>query len=58
MQKSPITKYKPWGVIDLPNREWPSKTIDRAPIWCSVDLRDGNQAPPYTHGREGETRTF
>ena len=30
--------------VDLPNRKWPSRTIDKAPIWCSVDLRDGNQA--------------
>ena len=57
MQKQ-ITKYKPWGVIDLPNREWPNRTIDRAPIWCSVDLRGWQPNTPYTHGREGETRTF
>ncbi|MBP5260612.1 MAG: 2-isopropylmalate synthase [Clostridiales bacterium] len=30
--------------VDLPNRQWPGRTIDKAPIWCSVDLRDGNQA--------------
>ncbi|PTX99424.1 2-isopropylmalate synthase [Verrucomicrobia bacterium LW23] len=44
MQRHPITKYKPFPQIDLPNRQWPSRTIDKAPIWCSVDLRDGNQA--------------
>ena len=44
MQKSPITKYRPHPVIDLPNRQWPDRVIDSAPIWCSVDLRDGNQA--------------
>ncbi len=44
MQKSPITKYRPFPQVDLPDRQWPSRTIDRAPIWCSVDLRDGNQA--------------
>jgi 2-isopropylmalate synthase len=44
MQKSPITKYRPYPVIDLPNRQWPDRVIDSAPIWCSVDLRDGNQA--------------
>ncbi len=44
MQKPPITKYAPFPGIDLPDRQWPSRTIDRAPIWCSVDLRDGNQA--------------
>ncbi len=37
-------KYKPYPQIDLPNRQWPSKTITKAPAWCSVDLRDGNQA--------------
>jgi len=37
-------KYKPYPQIDLPNREWPNNTITKAPIWCSVDLRDGNQA--------------
>ena len=58
MQKSPITKYKPWGVIDLPNREWPSKTIDRAPIWCSVDLRDGNQALPIPMGVKEKLELF
>ncbi len=37
-------KYKPYAQIDLPNRVWPTKTITHAPKWCSVDLRDGNQA--------------
>ncbi|MGD9716650.1 MAG: 2-isopropylmalate synthase [Sulfuricurvum sp.] len=37
-------KYRPYPQVDLPNRVWPTKTITRAPIWCSVDLRDGNQA--------------
>ena len=41
---SAYKKYKPYPPIDLPNRTWPSKTITTAPIWCSVDLRDGNQA--------------
>jgi 2-isopropylmalate synthase len=40
----PIHKYKPYETVDLPDRRWPSRTIDRAPRWCSVDLRDGNQA--------------
>ena len=44
MQKSPITKYRPHPAIELPNRQWPDRVIDTAPIWCSVDLRDGNQA--------------
>jgi len=44
MQKPPISKYRPYPVIDLPHRQWPDRVIDSAPIWCSVDLRDGNQA--------------
>jgi 2-isopropylmalate synthase len=44
MQKAPITKYRPFRGVALPDRTWPDKTIDSAPIWCSVDLRDGNQA--------------
>ena len=37
-------KYKPFAPIALPDRTWPDKTIAQAPVWCSVDLRDGNQA--------------
>jgi len=37
-------KYRPYPTIDLPNRVWPTKIISKAPAWCSVDLRDGNQA--------------
>jgi 2-isopropylmalate synthase len=44
MQSPPITKYRPFPSVDLPNRQWPGRTLTRAPIWCSVDLRDGNQA--------------
>ena len=44
MQKPPISKYRTYPVIDLPLRQWPNRVIDSAPIWCSVDLRDGNQA--------------
>ncbi|GAB3310633.1 2-isopropylmalate synthase [Epidermidibacterium keratini] len=40
----PISKYAPFAPIDLPDRTWPNKVIERAPIWCAVDLRDGNQA--------------
>src|SRR6266700_3246490 len=46
MQKGQITKYQPFPPIDLPDRRWPSRTIVNAPTWCSVDLRDGNQALP------------
>ncbi len=37
-------KYRPFPAINNPNRQWPSKTIKTAPLWCAVDLRDGNQA--------------
>ena len=37
-------KYKRVPVVDYPERQWPNREIRRAPIWCSVDLRDGNQA--------------
>ncbi|RKJ38884.1 2-isopropylmalate synthase [Acutalibacter sp. 1XD8-33] len=37
-------KYKPFQPIALPDRTWPDKTITKAPVWCSVDMRDGNQA--------------
>src|SRR4051812_31365129 len=40
----PYWKYKPYDIVDLPDRTWPSQVVDRAPIWCSTDLRDGNQA--------------
>ncbi|GHU81672.1 2-isopropylmalate synthase [Clostridia bacterium] len=43
MKKS-FEKYIPFKQIDLPNRQWPNNVITKAPIWCSVDLRDGNQA--------------
>ncbi|MFA7193811.1 MAG: 2-isopropylmalate synthase [Candidatus Paceibacterota bacterium] len=42
----PKGKYKPFPAVNLPDRMWPSKQITQAPIWCSVDLRDGNQALP------------
>ena len=44
MKAMPIENYRPYPSVDLPNRQWPSKVIEKAPIWCSVDLRDGNQA--------------
>ena len=42
--RMPFHKYRPFEPIDLPDRQWPGCTIDHAPRWCSVDLRDGNQA--------------
>ena len=39
-------KYRKYPVMKMEKRNWPDNTIDKAPIWCSVDLRDGNQALP------------
>ncbi|KAI1658702.1 2-isopropylmalate synthase [Daldinia decipiens] len=44
MLKDPSKKYKKFAPINLPNRQWPSKTIDKAPRWLATDLRDGNQS--------------
>jgi 2-isopropylmalate synthase len=40
----PFHKYRPYDTVDLPDRTWPDAVIQSAPIWCSTDLRDGNQA--------------
>jgi 2-isopropylmalate synthase len=40
----PHWKYRPYPTVDLPDRTWPDNVVERAPIWCSTDLRDGNQA--------------
>ncbi|MFH1496959.1 MAG: 2-isopropylmalate synthase [Verrucomicrobiota bacterium] len=44
MSFSPETKYRPFPPVTLPDRQWPDRVHEHAPIWCSVDLRDGNQA--------------
>jgi 2-isopropylmalate synthase len=44
MLKDPSKKYRPFPPIELTNRQWPNRTLTHAPLWCSVDLRDGNQA--------------
>ncbi|WP_218569220.1 2-isopropylmalate synthase [Pseudomonas sp. DY-1] len=44
MLKDPSRKYRAFPAINLPDRTWPSKTITEVPIWCSSDLRDGNQS--------------
>jgi 2-isopropylmalate synthase len=44
MLKEPSKKYRPFPPIGLTNRQWPNRTLTQAPRWCSVDLRDGNQA--------------
>ena len=40
----PHWKYRPYATVDLPDRTWPDRVLDAAPVWCSTDLRDGNQA--------------
>ena len=42
--RMPFYKYRPFTPVELPERQWPNRVLDRAPRWCSVDLRDGNQA--------------
>ena len=54
----PGNKYVAFPAIDIPDRQWPSKTITKAPIWCSVDLRDGNQALIEPMGPERKRRMF
>ena len=44
MHKEPSTKYRAFPPVHLSDRQWPDRVLTRAPIWCSVDLRDGNQA--------------
>jgi len=55
---NPVNKYKAFEPIDLKDRQWPSKVIDKAPTWCSVDLRDGNQALIEPMGAERKDRMF
>jgi len=54
----PIHKYRPFAPINLPDRQWPSRVTTKAPLWCSVDLRDGNQALVEPMGRERKRRMF
>ena len=51
-------KYKPYKPVNKENRSWPSKIIEKSPIWCSVDLRDGNQALIEPMGDERKKRMF
>ena len=54
----PYWKYKPYETVDLPDRTWPNRVVDRAPVWCSTDLRDGNQALVKPMGPERKQRMF
>jgi 2-isopropylmalate synthase len=54
----PIHKYRQFPPVNLSDRQWPSRTIDKAPAWCSVDLRDGNQALVEPMGPDKKRRMF
>jgi 2-isopropylmalate synthase len=54
----PIQKYRGFTPVQLPDRTWPARTITKAPIWCSVDLRDGNQALVEPMGPDRKSRMF
>ena len=58
MSGMPIHKYRPFAPINLYDRRWPMQVIDRAPQWCSVDLRDGNQALVEPMGPDRKRRMF
>src|SRR5579872_3819282 len=58
MSSMPIHKYRPFAPINLSDRKWPSRVIDKPPIWCSVDLRDGNQALVEPMGPDRKGRMF
>ena len=58
MLKDPSKKYRPYPPIDMPNRQWPSRKLDKVPVWCSTDLRDGNQALFEPMSRETKKRLF
>ena len=55
---NPTDKYRAFEPINLENRKWPNKLIKKAPKWCSVDLRDGNQALIEPMGAERKNRMF
>ena len=55
---NPTDKYKAFKPINLKDRKWPNKVIQEAPVWCSVDLRDGNQALIEPMGSERKNRMF
>jgi len=58
MLRDPSTKYRPFPTIALPDRQWPNRTITKAPRWLSTDLRDGNQALIDPMDAEKKTRMF
>ncbi len=58
MKRMPVHKYRPFEPVALPDRGWPSRTLTAPPIWCSVDLRDGNQALVEPMGVERKLRLW
>ena len=58
MASMPVHKYRPYAPVPLDDRRWPARTIERAPLWCSVDLRDGNQALVEPMGPQRKLRMF
>jgi 2-isopropylmalate synthase len=58
MLRDPSRKYRPFPPIDLPDRRWPSQTLNAAPVWLSTDLRDGNQALFEPMNMERKLRLF
>lgn len=58
MSVMPIEKYQAFEPVNLPDRQWPSRVITKAPVWCSVDLRDGNQALIDPMDTERKLRMF
>ncbi|WP_395684992.1 2-isopropylmalate synthase [Aestuariivirga sp.] len=58
MMMSPREKYRPFPPVNLPDRQWPNRTITRPPVWCSVDLRDGNQSLIEPMGLDRKLRMF
>ena len=55
---NPVSKYSAFGAVNLKDRTWPNNQITKPPIWCSVDLRDGNQSLIEPMGRERKLRFF
>ena len=58
MTIDPQAKYRPYEPVRLTDRQWPSRTITKPPIWCSVDLRDGNQALIEPMGPDRKRRLY
>ncbi len=58
MKSDSISKYRPFPAVTLTDRTWPDRVITEAPIWCSVDLRDGNQALPIPMSVEEKLEMF